>query len=134
MLNKFLKKHQGHFWAVTRILVGLLFWQHGAQKLLGLFGATAQPAFSLMWVVGIVEFFGGLLIAVGLLTQFAAAASAIVMIGAYFKAHFPKSLIPISNGGELALVYLAVFLAIFAYGAGPWALDNVFGKKKKKHH
>ena len=131
MLQNLLKKHQPHLWVVCRVLVGLLFWSHGAQKLLGLFGGTAAPAFTTMWVAGVIEFFGGLLIAVGLLTQVAAALSALLMLVAYFMAHASKGLLPIVNKGELALLYFAIFLAIAAYGAGPFALDNVFGKKKK---
>ena len=132
MLNKLLKQHQGTFYTVFRVLVGLLFWQHGAQKLLGLFGGTAQPAFSMLWVGGIIEFFAGIMIVFGLLTQVASALSALYMLVAYFMVHATEGLIPIVNKGELALLYFACFLVLFAYGSGKLALDNVFKKKHKK--
>jgi len=124
------KKHE-YFYVFFRIMVGLLFFEHGAQKLFGLFGAKASVSmFSLMWFVGIIEFFGGLLIAAGLLTRLAAFASSIVMAGAFITAHLPHGWIPIMNKGELALVYFASFIFILAKGGGKVSLEKVWIDKE----
>lgn len=129
--NTFLEKNHEYFYVVFRIVVGLLFFEHGAQKLFGMFGAKASvSAFSLMWFVGIIEFFGGLLIAVGLLTRLAAFASSIVMVGAFTTAHLPNGWIPIMNKGELALVYLASFIFILAKGGGKVNVEKVWLHKE----
>lgn len=121
-------------YAAFRVLVGVLFLQHGVQKLFGLFGgvdgsgATA-PLISVYGVAGVVEFFGGLLIAVGVLTRLVALIAAGDMIAAQLIAHVPEGLVPIQNGGELSLLYLAAFLAIIAYGPGRYSVDRlVFGR------
>src|SRR5690625_2950509 len=80
--------------AILRIGAGLLFMQHGAQKLFGWFGGMGPEGgtatlFSLMGLAGVLEFFGGLLIVVGLLTRPVAVVLALEMIAAYFMAHVP---------------------------------------------
>lgn len=128
-MKVFFEKHHDTFYAIARIIIGLLFAQHGAQKLFGLFGGNTAELMSLMGVAGVIELVGGLLIALGLFTRIAAFITIIDMIGAYFKAHLPQGWIPIMNKGELALLYFAAFLIIISHGPGKWALDNVFFKK-----
>src|SRR3972149_5729542 len=124
------KKHE-YFYVFFRIMVGLLFFEHGAQKLFGLFGAKASVSmFSLMWFVGIIEFFGGLLIAAGLLTRLAAFASSIVMAGGFITPHLPPRWVPLMNKGELALVYFASFIFILAKGGGKVSLEKVWIDKE----
>jgi putative oxidoreductase len=116
-------------YSIVRALVGLLFMQHGAQKLFGLFGgvdgsgATASLV-SMYWVAGIIELFGGFLIAVGLLTRLIALIATGEMIAAQFIVHIPEGLIPIQNGGELSLLYLAVFILLIVYGNGYYSLQR----------
>lgn len=104
-------------YALMRIVVGLAFAQHGAQKLFGFFGgmdgggATVELA-SLMGVAGIVELAGGLLVALGLFARLAALICSGQMAAAYFMAHAGRSFWPIENGGELAVVFCFVFLYI----------------------
>jgi putative oxidoreductase len=132
MGSAFFRKNGDTFYFVFRLLVGLLFMQHGLQKLFGAFGGVnggTVQIFSLMGLAGIVELFGGALIAVGLFTRIAAFVSAAEIIVAYFKAHAPKDLIPLANGGELALLYFAAFLAVLAFGSRKWGLDNSFFRK-----
>lgn len=115
---------------VFRIGVGLLFMQHGAQKLFGWLGgmdgegATAA-LFSQMGVAGVLEFFGGLMIVLGLLTRPVALILAAEMVIAYFMAHAPQGGIPIQNGGELALLYALSFALLATTGAGAWSLDRL---------
>ena len=110
-------------YTITRFALGMLFWCHGAQKLLGLFGGTRQPMASQMGVAGIIEFFGGLAIAFGFLTSYAALLCVLEMAVAYLKVHAFKTVLPIHNGGELALLYLFAFLFIMAEGGGLWSID-----------
>jgi putative oxidoreductase len=105
-------------YAALRIVAGLLFACHGAQKLFGLFGMGPMPLMSQMGLAGVIEFGGGLLIAIGLFTSFAAFIASGEMAAAYFLAHAPKGNVPIQNGGELAVLYCFLFLYIAARGTG----------------
>lgn len=128
----FLDRYQTAILGIVRIGLGLLFMQHGAQKLFGWLGGvdgqgqTAQ-LFSQFGLAGVLEFFGGLLIVAGLLTRPLALLLAAQMAVAYFQAHAPQGGFPLQNGGELALLFLFSFLAIAAAGPGRWALDGRLG-------
>lgn len=131
MFQKYFKDHSDKIYFIFRVVVGLLFAQHGAQKLLGMFGGInggTVELFSLLGLAGVIELVGGLLIALGLFTSFAAFFGVLDMLGAWFTFHIKNGWIPIVNGGELALLFLVSFLAILAYGPGKWALDNKFKK------
>jgi putative oxidoreductase len=128
MLNKWIKGYENYFYFVFRVFVGLLFMQHGAQKLFGWFGGNSADLLSLFGLAGVIEFSAGLAIVLGLLTRWAALISAVEMAVAYFMAHFPKGWVPIQNGGELALLFFASFLVLIAYGSGKWCLDKVVFK------
>ena len=115
---------------ILRIGAGILFMEHGLQKLFGMFGgfggnpgATA-PLASQMGLAGVLEVFGGLLLVLGLFTRPVALVLALEMIGAYFIAHLPQGGWPIENGGELALLYALVFAFFAANGPGPYSIDE----------
>lgn len=116
---------------VLRVIAAFLFWQHGAQKLLGWFGGFGgEPGgtaelFSLLGLAGVLEFFGGILLFVGLFTRPVAFVLAGEMAVAYFYAHFPRSFWPLENQGELAALYCFLFLFLFAYGPGSFSLDAI---------
>ncbi len=134
-MNNFVAKYvynkRDYFYAIFRIFVGLLFFQHGAQKLLGWFGAQGTVGlFSLMGLAGVIELIGGLLIALGLFTRAAALFGIADMVGAYLLVHVKGGLIPIVNKGELALLYLAAFLVVLSWGSGKWSLDGILFRKK----
>jgi putative oxidoreductase len=120
--------------AILRIGAGLLFMQHGLQKLFGLLGgfggtpgATA-PLMSLMGLAGVLEFVGGLMLVLGLFVRPVALILALEMIVAYVQAHLPNGGFPVQNGGELALLYALVFLFLAARGAGPLSVDARQGR------
>lgn len=113
-------------YASMRFVLGLLFACHGAQKLFGAFGSQPATGKPLMLVAGVIEFGGGILIALGLLTRIAAFLSSGEMAVAYFMAHAPQGLWPILNHGESAVVYCFVFLFVAAYGGGRFSLDSSF--------
>ena len=130
MLLKFLDNKTGYLYLVFRIFVGLLFAQHGFQKVFGLMGGEALPIFSFFWFSGFIELVAGLLVAFGLFTRVSAIISTLEMVIAYFMVHVSKAFFPINNGGELALMYFASFLIISAYGAQKWSLEKLLIKKE----
>ena len=115
--------------SVLRIITGFLFMAHGAQKLFG-FPAPMQggtpPLMSLIGVGGILEFFGGLLILLGLFTRPVAFILSGMMAVAYFMGHAPGWFWPVLNRGELAVLYCFVFLYLSAAGGGPWSADRLW--------
>jgi putative oxidoreductase len=128
----FLKNWEPRMLSVLRIMVGLLFMQHGLQKLIDFPPAANPRPYVLMSLVpglaGILEGVGGLLITIGLFTRWVAFILSGQMAFAYFMSHAPKGFFPITNGGnggELAIVYCFVFLYFALAGGGPWSLDNL---------
>jgi putative oxidoreductase len=110
---------------VMRVIVGLTFAEHGAQKLFGLLGGRTVPLASLFGVAGVIELVGGLLIAFGILATWASLVASGEMAVAYFHMHTPQGFWPIQNHGELAVLYCFVFLYIAARGGGRW---KIFGR------
>ena len=116
------ERYTPHALAVLRIVTALIFLEHGSQKLFG-FPAAAPPsglppALSFFWFGGILEFFGGLLVLVGLFTRCAAFVLAGEMAVAYWLVHAPKSFFPALNGGDAAILYCFVFLYLVFAGPG----------------
>lgn len=116
--------------SMLRAMAGFLFFQHGAQKLFGLFGSDGQELYSLMWGVGVLEFFGGLAIMVGLYTRPVAFILSGLMAVAYFWRHLPGGFWPIENRGELAALYCFVFFFLFAIGGGSYSIDSLLKKNR----
>ena len=110
---------------ILRIMTALQFIEHGSQKLFN-FPASAQPhaLTGLTLTAGILEFAGGILLALGLFTRPVAFLLAGEMAIAYFKAHFPRDFFPANNGGDAAVLFCFVFLYLFFAGSGAFALDN----------
>jgi putative oxidoreductase len=126
-----LSRAQLHVAAVTvlRIGTGLLFIEHGLQKLFGLLGgfmgtpgATA-PIASQMGLAGFLELTGGALLVLGLLTRPAAFVLLGEMLYAFITVHAPQGGAPVQNGGELALLYAVVFAFFAVNGGGVVSLD-----------
>jgi putative oxidoreductase len=95
---------------VLRIGTGLLFLGHGLQKLFGLFGGEVVPLVSLLGIAGVLELIGGALLAAGVLTRPVAVVLAAEMAGAYVIAHLPRSVWPLENGGESAVLFALIFV------------------------
>jgi putative oxidoreductase len=123
-MERILGRFAPQCYALMRIAVGLLFACHGAQKLFGVLGGQRVPIASQFGLAGVIEFVGGLMIAAGFLTGFAAFIASGEMAYAYFTAHVPRGLWPIRNGGELAVLYCFVFLYIACRGSGVWGIDK----------
>jgi putative oxidoreductase len=113
--------------SILRIITAFLFMQHGAQKLFGFMSTRPGPApFTQFWIGGVLEFFGGLLILLGLFTRPVAFILSGMMAVAYFQAHAPRGFWHIQNQGELATLYCFLFLYLSAAGGGPWSLDSLW--------
>lgn len=133
MLEEKLTRIRPYVLSLLRIIAGFGFALHGFQKIFGVLGGaggSGQPAqfLTLIWVAGILELVGGLLILVGLFTSPVAFILSGQMAVAYFMAHAPKGFWPVLNGGELAMLYSFLFLYLFAAGGGPWSLDRLIRK------
>ena len=130
LIGQRVKAYDESAYVVFRVLVGLLFMQHGAQKLFGLFGGVdgsggTAPLVSMYGIAGVIEFFGGLLIAVGVLTRLIALIATADMVAAQFITHLPEGPIPIQNGGELSLLYIAAFLILIVYGSRHYSFEQL---------
>ena len=124
-----LAKVEPPLYALMRIVVGFTFLWHGSQKLFG-FPTTMPPGVPafVIYVGGPIEFFGGLLVMIGLLTRLAAFVTSGQMAFAYWLAHGTKALLPLQNGGELAVVYCVIFLYVAARGAGSPSVDALIAR------
>lgn len=107
---------------LLRVVSGLLFAQHGAQKLFGVLGGKPVEWLSIYGLAGVIELAGGVMIALGLFTSWVAFVCAGQMAVAYFWRHQPRAFWPVQNGGELAALYCFVFLYVATRGGGRWRL------------
>jgi putative oxidoreductase len=112
--------------ALFRIMVGLLFLEHGTGKLLGFPTLTGldQMPHGLLLFTGFMELIGGALIVVGFMTRPVAFVLSGFMAAAYFMVHFPMGFFPALNFGEPAVLYCFAFLFLAAAGPGDWAIDK----------
>lgn len=114
-----------------RIVFALDYMQHGAQKLFGLWGFAHPVAlFSQMGAAGVIEFFGGAMLALGLFTRPLAFILSGEMAVAFFQAHFPRAFLPIVNHGELPVLFCWAFLFFAANGGGSFSLDGLRARRR----
>jgi putative oxidoreductase len=122
-MDRFLGRYSEAIYAALRVMAGIMFAMHGAQKVLGAFGGQKVPLASLFGLGGVIELVGGLLIAIGLFTSWAAFIASGEMAVAYFMVHAPQGPLPLQNKGELAVLYCFLFLYMAARGGGRYSLD-----------
>ncbi|HLC47303.1 MAG TPA: DoxX family protein [Candidatus Nanoarchaeia archaeon] len=136
-LEKFSKDYGAELYLIFRVIVGVLFAFHGSQKLLGWFGGGGISGTAGFFgnlgiplagvfavIVAIVEFGGGIAIALGLFTRLMAILGTATMIAALALVHFPKGWMPLKNGGELPLLFIAAFLVLLSRGAQKYSLEK----------
>lgn len=126
---------------LIRIAAGLFLVPHGMQKLFGMWGGSAtgtaafftkiglEPALPLAYLVGAVEFFGGILIAIGLFTRPAALAAAILLTVAAFKVHLNNGFFWTAGGYEYPLMWALVCYALVLGGSGRMSVDGTRGRE-----
>jgi putative oxidoreductase len=105
-----------------------LFTEHGLQKYIG-FPSVGPPMTTLLYVQGMIEIIGGILLLIGAYTRVVSFILAGDMAAAYFMAHFPRSFFPASNGGDAAVLFCFAFFYIFFAGGGPWSVDRTVLKQ-----
>lgn len=114
-------------------MAGLLFWQHGLEKLFGFAGARPEPTlWAIRGVGGILETIGGPLIALGLFTRPTALILSGEMAVAYFRSWAPRGFFPIANGGEEATLFCYLYLWLWTAGPGAWSIDGLIRWRRGK--
>jgi putative oxidoreductase len=122
---------------LLRVVAGLLFIQTGGLILFGWFGGmpgqpSPPPLLSETGMGGILEFFGGIAIALGLGTRTVAFILSGTMAVAYWQFHAPNAVSPVQNQGVAAVLFCFLFLYLSARGGGDWSVDAIFGAKSRK--
>jgi putative oxidoreductase len=127
-LSRLLEPQADRVYAVVRILFGLLFAFHGAQKIFGIFASSTPDLFSQIWIGGLIELIGGACVAAGLFTRAMAILCCGTMAVAYVQFHwklrFDEFLLPRVNKGEMALMYSFMFLYLACRGPGALSVDR----------
>ena len=142
LIKRVLSSDAGLASFILRVPTGLILAAHGAQKLFGAFGGYGlegtgqwmasiglEPGMLMAFLAGSAEFFGGLALALGLLTRPAALLTAFTMLVAVFSVHISNGLFMANNGYEYALTLMMVSLALLVQGAGAFSLDNLISRK-----
>jgi len=130
-MEPFLGKYAHVIYTALRIVAGVMFMQHGVRFLFGGLGGTppdggAAPFPSEQFFAGLIELFGGLLIASGFKASWVAFLASGEMAVAYWWKAAPQGFFPIENRGELAVLYCFSFLYIASRGSGKYSLDALF--------
>ena len=116
--------------SILRIVVGLLFLQHGLSKVFNFPAPSPVPSLSgLLILAAILETIGSALFLVGAFTRIVAFILSGEMTFAYFMAHAPRSFYPVVNGGELAVLFCFIFLYFAFAGGGPLSVDRAMLKQ-----
>jgi putative oxidoreductase len=117
-----------HMLSILRIMVGLLYMEHGLNKLFDFPPTPTHMPYRLFSLVpglaGLLEMFGGLLITLGLYTRIVAFILSGEMAFAYFMVNEPRSFFPLLNGGDGTILYCFIFLYFAVVGGGAWSLDR----------
>ena len=121
--------------SILRIIVALLFIEHGTNKVFGWPPSRGGPVvpyevMSLNGLAGIIETVGGILLLVGLFSRAVAFLAAGEMAVAYFKVHTVRSIFPIANGGDNVVLFCFIYLYLVFAGAGPWSLDAMMARRR----
>ncbi len=118
-----------YYLSLIRIVVGLMFMEHGTSKLFAFpVPAAHHDPLTLLWFAGVIEMIGGALLALGLWPRLAAFVMSGEMAIGYFMSHEPKAFFPIANRGDAAILYCLIFLYFALAGGGPWTIAALFGR------
>jgi putative oxidoreductase len=129
-MKAFLDAWSPRLLSVLRVVVAILYIEHGTSKFFGVpMNMGHIQLFSLMGLAGVLEIGGSILLFFGLFTRPVAFILSGQMAFAYFMAHAPQGMYPLTNHGEAAVFYCFVFLYFAAAGGGSWSFDRWFRKK-----
>lgn len=135
-MNRALATRIAYF--LLRVVAGLLFIQAGGMKFLGWFGGmpgsngAPAPLLTQVGIGGLLEFFGGIAIMLGLGTRPVAFILSGEMAVAYWQFHAPRGGWPIQNHGELAVLFCFIYLFMAAYGGGEWSVDAWLARRRAR--
>jgi putative oxidoreductase len=121
--------------SVLRIVVGVLYFEHGTQKMFDVPPIGPWHGYHLvsqMGLAGVLETFGGLAILFGFLTRPVAFILAGEMAWAYFQVHIHRSIFPINNRGDNVVLFCFSFLYLVVAGGGPWSIDALIARSKPR--
>jgi len=120
-----MERFRPYILSILRIVVGLLFLQHGLSKVFNFPAPSPVGALSgLLILAAFLETVGALLLILGVYSRIVAFILSGEMAFAYFMAHAPRSVYPIVNGGELAVLFCFIFLYFAFAGGGPLSVDR----------
>lgn len=144
VLKKLLASSAGYAPLALRLPISIIFMAHGSQKLFGWFGGYGlqgtgqwmasigmEPGVLMAFLAGSGEFFGGLLLLIGLLTRPAAIVTAFTMVVAILSVHIGNGLFLSNNGYEFGLALLAATVSLAISGAGKLSVDEILSKSFK---
>ena len=125
-----MERFRPYILSILRIVVGLLFLEHGLSKVFNFPAPSPVPSLSgLLILAAILETIGAALFLVGAFTRIVAFILAGEMAFAYFMAHAPRSFYPVVNAGELAVLFCFIFLYFAFAGGGPLSVDGAMLKQ-----
>ncbi len=128
----FLSPYSERIFALTRIVFGLMFFAHGIQKFGVIPGFDPSQLNAMTTTAGIIEIVAGAMIIVGFYGRYAAFISSGMMAVAYFMVHVGfmggNPFLPLTNGGEAAVLNAWFFLFLAAHGSGVWSVDAAQGR------
>jgi putative oxidoreductase len=141
-LGRLWERLKPYAWPLIRFFAGIMLVPHGAQKLFGAFGGAGllgtsygfekmgiEPALPFALIAACTEFFGGFLVAIGLLTRPAALACFILLMVAVLQVHLPGGFFASRGGYEYPLLWAIVMLAAIIRGGGPMSVDKAIGRE-----
>ena len=131
-VKSFFSKYETQVYTILRIVTGFLFMWHGSQKLFNFPPAGHVIPPHIVYIAGPIEFFSGLLVIIGLWTRWAAFICSGEMAYAFWTVHATHNLLPLLNGGELAMLYCFLFLFISTRGSGIFSIDHFLEKRRVK--
>ena len=142
LIKTVLHSNAGFAALVLRVPIGLILAAHGAQKLFAWFGGYGlegtgqwmasiglEPGYLMALMAGSAEFFGGLALALGVLTRPAALLTAFTMLIAIFSVHIDNGLFMSNNGYEYALTLLVAAVALAIQGGGRFSVDALLSQR-----
>ncbi len=136
MISRFVSSRADALHTIARVGAGTMFACHGLQKFFGVLGGHAQPVGSQAWFGAVIELTTSAALIVGFQTSLAALAAAAMLVVAYAQFHwkfsFDARFFPIVNKGELALVYVLLFLLVASREAGPLSLDAALRRRAQR--
>lgn len=136
------EKLKPYAWPLIRFFAGMMLVPHGAQKLFGAFGGPGllntsygfqrwdiEPALPMALIAGSIEFIGGFLVAIGLLTRPAAFCCFILLMVAVLQVHLPNGFFASRGGYEFPLLWAIIMLGATLRGGGPLSVDKALGRE-----